>query len=752
MNIHQFIFKKFCEEKGISLEYSLPNSPQMNGKSERMNRTIYNTARTILDESKLPRHLWGEAVLTATFLINRCPSKSINNQVPAKIFGRDSWMNKLRVFGCKGWAVIPPTGDKLDNRATPVRMVGYAKTGYKLWDPIKDRVITSRDVRFDETDTKYEKYKEVQKYYVYDDQGQQGENNIECNQKPEIRTEEQNIENYNISQRENTEETDKSYKDSEISSEDQEVITTRSGRKVNKAEGLKDFVTLTYEEFCLISSDDDPETYEDAMKNGWEQAIQIELNAHNRMNTWTETDLPENKKAIDGKWVFKTKENGMKKARLVARGYQIKQQGDFGSNYAPVARISTVRMALAQAVQNSWTIRQLDVPTAFLNGMLESEVYMKPPEGVETMKNKVLKLNRGLYGLRESPKCWNQRFDNYIQEKGFKRSQHDFCLYFGERNLWIVIYVDDIIVMGEYKNVKEVIQDLKREFHTKDFGEPKLFLGMELENKNGILKITQKRQINKMLEKFGMKDCKGASTPITKGYQVDPNEEIINNVPFRQIVGMLMFVSTMSRPDITYATSYLSQYLDKPTKSLWTQAKRTLRYLKETIDMGLVYKKSKVEHVETYSDADWAGNHKDRKSVSGSVTLYSGKAVSWFSRKQNCVALSTVEAEYIAAATSACDLLYTKGLFSDFTGLDINKEVKCMLLIDNCGAIQLTKSFTNSKKAKHIEIKYHFIKDLLDKKVINIDYIPTDKNLADLFTKSFSEDKLFLFRKYLNIL
>lgn len=287
--------------------------------------------------------------------------------------------------------------------------------------------------------------------------------------------------------------------------------------------------------------------------------------------------------------------------------------------------------------------------------ILESEVYIKPPEGITVKENKVLKLNRGLYGLRESPKCWNQRFNNFTEEKGFRRSQHDVCLYIGETiNVWMLIYVDDIILTGLDEDIEKVVKYLKKEFQVKDFGFPKSFLGMEIRKAKDGLKITQQKQIEKMLTKFNMTECKTSATPLTKGYQMDESEEVVTDLPYRQLIGSLMFVSTVSRADISYATSYLSQYLDKTTKSLWIQGKRILRYLKGTMNTGLHYTKSNTTSIVTYSDADWAGSHTDRKSVSGSVTLYNGCPVAWFSRKQSCVALSTVEAEYVAASRNQC--------------------------------------------------------------------------------------------------
>lgn len=736
--------KHFCANNGIKLEYTLPYSPQMNGKSERMNRTIFDKARTLLNESNLPKKLWGNAILTATFLINRCPTSAIKYRIPAKVFGNDMMLNKLKPFGCKGWMVIMPRRDKLSPRATEVRLLGYARNGYKVWDPLTDTVSLTRDIRFDELDYCYnpEIKNENNNHHEHVE-----ERNEEKKNEAEIKNREEEAKNREVEVKQREEEAHNKEKQNEGSNEDEdEIRATRSGRQIKTPNYLSEYEL--HEAFCLIN-EEDPKEYKEAINNGWKEAINTEINALKKMETWTETELPKDKKAIEAKWIFKTKENGLKKARLVVKGFQLKENTDFGKNYAPVARMSTLRTLLAHTVEKEWNIRQLDVPTAFLNGYLESEVYVKPPEGIVIKGNKVLKLNRGLYGLRESPKCWNKRFNDFAEQMGFKRSQHDVCLYVGiDISVWMLIYVDDIILTGIEQNIEKVVEDLKKEFNVKDFGFPQSFLGMELEKKEDGLKITQKRQINNMLRKFNMQECKTTCTPLTKGYQLEDTEEIVTNLPYRQLIGTVMFVATLTRPDISYATSYLSQYLDRPTKSLWIQAKRVLRYLKGTMNIGLLYKKSKTTLIETYSDADWAGSQTDRKSISGSITLYNGCAVAWFSRKQACVALSTVEAEYIAAAISACDLIYIKGLYGDLNGL--SSDVQCILYMDNSGAIQIAQSFENSKRTKHIDIKHHFLKDIVCKRFLTIQYVATNDNIADMFTKTLSDEKLSNMKTKLN--
>lgn len=715
-------FKEYCVNKGIIIEYTRPYSPQQNGVAERLNRTLYNKARTILLESGLPKELWSEAIMCGAYQINRCPSMAINNQIPAQIYYGKVDLKKMRVFGAKAWAIILPRNNKLYERSQEVRMVGYAMNGYRLWDPNTNEIIISRDVKFDESQIKYA-------------------NNIndEENKIENVLIEHDDVNKYMPK--------DTECAPNEVDKETGRIPNTEGGenickRQIKKPNYLNDYELYTA--YCLIMEQDDPKTYDQAISRDkeWKEAIDKEINAHIKMHTWSIVDMPKGNKAIDCKWIFRTKEDGTKKARIVAKGFQ--EDNNFNNNYAPVARLTTIRLLLAHSIQKGWNVKQLDIPTAFLNSNINSEVYMKAPKGLIVEKGKVLKMNKGLYGLKESPKCWNNKFNEFANEYGLIRSKNDFCLYVGYKVL-LVIFVDDILITGEDNEISKLINHLKIEFKAKELGEVKNFLGMEINRKGNEIKITQKRQIEKMLEKFNMEDCNGAKSPMTKGFQVENKEEEIE-VPYRMLIGSLMFVCTASRPDICYAVSYLSQYLDKPKNCVWIEGKRVLRYLKETINLGLTYQKGKEQKIETYSDADWASNKEDRKSTSGSVSRYCGNTISWFSRKQACVSLSTAEAEYIAAATSVCDLINIQGLSKDF-----NEDIKGILYVDNRGAIDMTQSFENSKRTKHIDIRYHFIKDLVISNTINIQYVESKSNLADMFTKVLSNEHYYKFRNELNI-
>jgi hypothetical protein len=252
--------------------------------------------------------------------------------------------------------------------------------------------------------------------------------------------------------------------------------------------------------------------------------------------------------------------------------------------------------------------------------------------------------------------------------------------------------------------------------------------------------------IDRILDRFEMKECKGSKVPMEKNFTVDRNEATNEKIPYRELVGSLMYISLGSRPDITFTVSYLSQFLDKPTESLWKAGKKVIRYLKETRSFGLVYNKKENLGINAHSDSDWASDTLTRKSMSGCVIFHHGNPIHWFSRKQNCVALSSTESEYIAAALSAQELVYLKGLLDEF-----GEKIVPELYIDNQGALNLTKSYENCKRSKHIDIKFHYIKDLVHKEIIIVKYVPTDKNLADMLTKALSTDKIVKLRNLSHI-
>lgn len=705
--------KNFYEEYGIVQQTTCSYTPQQNSICERMNRTLADRVRAMLLETNLPKYLWGEAIRCAAYTINRSPTKALRGDTPAKIWYGKNNLEKIRVFGSKAWGMIFPRPSKLEPRAKPMIMIGYCGSGYRLWDPTTNDIIESRDVRFDESDYRY-------------NENEKGTHTIAYNEEEEET------------------ETSKSHESiSELTNTEREIgQDQRQRRTVNLPKRYDDY-DMSNVAYALIS--EDPICYKEAIgQGGWTEAIEKELEAHRKLRTWEESDLPKGHKAIDTKWVFRTKADNTKKARLVAKGFQEETTQNV---YAPVARMTTIRLFLNKAIQEDLPIKQLDIPTAFLNGELKTNIYIKYPEGLEnTKEGKVLKLRKALYGLKEAPRCWNEKLNNFLTQNGFQQSLSDFCLYTGA-DVYILIFVDDILIMGDGQTI---IQKLKDQFQAKDMGNISTFLGMEIIRSRNCMEIKQTKIIEKILLKFHMQDCKGSNTPMENVLKINENEEILTDNPYRQLTGSLMYLATISRPDIAYATGFLSRYMNRPTPTLWKAAKRVLRYLKQTKEKGLVYRRENTNnnHLQAFSDSDWGSEQMDRKSVSGVAIFHRGNLVSWSSKKQTSVALSTAESEYIAAALSVSEIVFIREVLRD---LQCNKNLVCSLLIDNQSTIKMIESYENSKRSKHIDIKVHFIKDIVNKGLLTLKYVSTNENKADILTKSLSQVKHNYFCKLLGL-
>uniref|UniRef100_A0A0K8T576 Reverse transcriptase Ty1/copia-type domain-containing protein n=1 Tax=Lygus hesperus TaxID=30085 RepID=A0A0K8T576_LYGHE len=340
-----------------------------------------------------------------------------------------------------------------------------------------------------------------------------------------------------------------------------------------------------------------------------------------------------------------------------------------------------------------------------------------------------------------------QAISRIHDNQGFERSQTDFCLYFKE-DVWLILWVDDSLIVG--KEASTIIQALELEFNAKNLGEPRTLLGLELNRRSHRLFISQEKIVDGLLKKFRMEQCKGARSPMEERFQPTYAEDTDLNLPFRELVGSLMYISICSRPDIAFATSFLSRHLHKPTQSLWKAGKRILQYLKTTAHYSLVYTRSNSkQELEAYSDSDWAGDQQDRKSTSGTAIFIYGNLIAWSSRKQQTVALSTAEAEYLAAASTATDLVHFRQLACEVTRSD---KVYPVLKIDNQSAICLIKNYENSKRSKHIDIRAHFIKDQVEKQIISVEYVPTDHNVSDILTKALGTIKFCIFRKDIGVL
>ncbi|KAL9429389.1 hypothetical protein AB3S75_031241 [Citrus x aurantiifolia] len=748
-----FEFNEFCSQHGIKRQLTAAYTPQQNGVAERKNRTVMNMVRCMLYEKKLPKTFWPEAVNWAFYVLNRCPTLAVMNQTPEEAWsGRKPSVEHFRIFGCVAHVHVPEAKrKKLDARSITCVLLGVSEESkaYRLYDPVAKKIIISRDVVFEEN-----------KSWNWDKS-----------------YEEQMVVDLNCGNEEDNEITDAENK-AVVSEEEEEVIEPGSSSQNGENERrnrrppvwMKDYVIgkRRSEEKedanvnLVLFTSADPMHFEEAVKHDkWRMAMDMEIKAIEKNNTWELTNLPTGAKKIGLKWVYKTKlkENGELdkfKARLVAKGY-VQQQGiDYTEVFAPVARMDTVRMIVALAAQKGWNVYQLDVKSAFLHGELKEEVYVEQPKGYELEKypQKVYKLKKALYGLKQAPRAWFNRIEAHFVSQGFEKCYSEQTLFIktkeGGKILIVSLYVDDLIFTGNDEIMfAEFKSSMLKEFDMTDLGRMRYFLGIEvLQTSDGIY-MYQRKYALEVLRKFKMENCNLVYNPIVPGCRLfkDENGVQVDETLYKQMVGCLMYL-TATRPDLMYAVSLVSRYMSKPTELHILAVKRIMRYLKGTTELGVFYKKGGNEGLVGYTDSNYAGDLNDRKSTSGYVFMLGSGAVAWSSKKQPIVTLSTTEAEFVAGAACASQAIWMKRIFEKLS----LEESKCTTIYcDNSSTIQLSKNPVLHGRSKHIDVRFHFLRDLTRDGVVELVYCGTKDQLADVMTKPLTVDVFQKFRSQLGV-
>ncbi|KAL0348980.1 UNVERIFIED_CONTAM: Retrovirus-related Pol polyprotein from transposon RE2 [Sesamum angustifolium] len=426
--------------------------------------------------------------------------------------------------------------------------------------------------------------------------------------------------------------------------------------------------------------------------------MEEEIKMIEKNNTWELADRPKDKEVIGVKWIYKTKLNAdgsiqKHKARLVAKGYSQLPGIDYTETFAPVARLDTIRALIAIAANKKWKIYQMDVKSAFLNGCIDEEIYVEQPQGfiAKGSEEKVLRLKKALYGLKQAPRAWYSRIDKYFMDRGFRRSLSEPTLYIksqGNDTLIVSLYVDDLIYTGNNeKMIQDFKEDMMKTFEMSDLGLMHFFLGIEInQEKEGIF-ICQRKYTETLLKKFKMESCKTVTTPLVTGekYQKEDGSQKIDGSMYRSLIGSLLYL-TATRPDIMFATSLLS--------------------------------------------SDWAGSVDDMKSTSGYTFSLGSGIFSWASKKQATVAQSSAEAEYIAAAATSNHAIWLRRILED---MGEKQEEPTTIYCDNKSAIAITKNPVQHSRTKHIDIKYHSLREATTRGEIELKYCSTEEQLADIY-------------------
>jgi hypothetical protein len=515
-----------------------------------------------------------------------------------------------------------------------------------------------------------------------------------------------------------------------------------------------------------LEFEDEPKTWAEAKASGdsekWAEGYRDELKSLKDMGVYKlvpRSDVPQGQKVRKGRPIFKIKrdENGKAvrfKVRLVFKGYEQIYGKDYTKTTSPTARMESWRILLHLAAAKGWNATQIDVKTAFLYRHLPEEEYqwMEQPEGFEEpgKEDWVWCLVRGLYGMKQSGRIWNQTLNDNMIGWGFTRLACESCIYYRKSDTGTIIaavHVDDFlsIASSEEENNRFKIQ-MQTAWTISDLGTPRYVVGIAIEwdRQNSTVHLSQTALIDKIISQFGQKDATPLSLPMDPGLKLrrvdrttlsKEEQYRLSKTPYRSLVGCLLYLAISTRPDIAYAVQQLSQYVDSFASPHWNAAIRLVRYLKGTRDLKLTLGgKGSAVSLLGFTDSDWANCLDTRRSVGGYMWSLGSGAVSWAARKQKTVAASSCEAEYMAGYEAAQECIWLRALLKDI-GHDITQDATT-LLCDNNAAINLSEDPLLHARVKHVDIKYHFLRERVQSGEIAIRYIPTKDNVADLFTKA----------------
>ena len=721
-------------------------------------------ARCMLIDSKLPKNLWTYAVMTAAYVRNRCFNPRLQKTGFEAFTGNKPSLSHMHIFGTVCYAYVQMK-KKLDVRSTKGVFVGYDKgsPAYLVYFPETGKIKRVRCVKFSRAVAVENCVNSPEKpdaacadvdecvmpglVGIPDVNGKESDENEEGT--------ETKVVNHNVEV-----ESDRRYPkrvNVKLPNKFNDYVV---GNDVDK---LPDDALLYTIDYCYRLVDV-PHTFHQAThceeSVHWQNAMENEMEALKQNDTYELTCLPQGREAVGGRWVNAAKlghNNEEKfKARYVAKGYSQLPGIDYQETFSPTARITSIRMLAQLVVQHNLTIHQMDVKSAYLNAPIDCEIYVQQPEGFvvrgDDGEKWVWKLKKSLYGLKQSGRNWNNLLHGNLMDQGFSQSLADPCLYTRhgvDEMTVVVVWVDDIIIASsDVTTLRDVKQSLSQQFDMHDLGELSWFLGIQFTCGDDFVKIDQTKYVEKILSKFGMSDCKPRQTPCEMKI-VDDHSEKADGELYRKIVGSLIYVMTATRPDLCFAVTKLSQHMSDPSAAHFTMAKHVLRYLKGTADQSLVFKGSN-NHLGLvgHCDADWA-NSPDRRSITGYAfqLAETGPMISWKSKKQQTIALSTCEAEYMAITAASQEAKFLMQLLSDMTGR--TPEGSYTLHCDNQGAIALAKNPVQHQRSKHIDIKYHYIRSEIQAGSLNLVYVPTEQNIADVFTKPVTRARLQAFTQIL---
>ena len=731
----------------IKFEFTSPKTPQQNGVVERAFATLKGRARSMLNFAGMQGakriQLWCEAAGTATKITNilvknnhdKCAHEKVYDQLP-------SYAHKLRVFGEIG--IISNTGEiqtATQDRGIKCIFLGYAEDHssdvYRFYNMQTGKVKLSRDVIWINKTYHEDQIQPVglNKYYQADDDEEEEEimpmrigNNapVIIPPPPPLWVD-------------------------QLQDELTEVYEhrTRSG-KTQALVHLHDA-----DHYCFLS--EEPLTYKEAINSPdakhWIEAMKTELQSMVNKKVWRtvkKIDIPTDKKLIGCRWVFKLKDNGIFRARLVALGYSQRPGVDFTDYYAPVVNDTTMKIVILMSLTFGFSTEQTDIETAFLYGDLDEEVYMKLPPGFDQEgQGEAVLLQKSIYGLVQAAFEWNKKATKILKLLGFQQCKSDPCLFMHPTKMvYIIIYVDDCLLVGKPAVLQQIISQLKEHLVIKCMGKIKDYIGCNVEETNYGYKYTQSKLIQRMTTKFAdeLSTIKYiGKTPVKsneKIYVAENDSEIINSegqTSYRSGIGMLLYLVKYSRPDIANCVRELAKMSGKATVLNYNQLLRCIKYVDTTKHYGTFALKSTAEYysINAFCDSDYAGDYETRRSTSGYIIYINGSPIVWKSKGQERVAYSSTEAEYIAMSNACKEIMFIIQLMQQ---MNLKVTLPALLHVDNMGAIYLSASQMSSQRTKHIDIRHHGMKEYIEDGFIKVIFVRSEDNDSDIFTKNLGYD------------
>ena len=795
-------FIDFLNASGIAKQYTVRNRPQQNGVAERANRTLAERITAMLEESGLSKRYWAECLAALVHVLNCCPTVIVNDATPYEIWHKKKPdIGHLRVWGCVAYVHVQrDKRSSLGSHMEKCIFIGYPEgyKGWKFYNPKTKKVVISERADFDERYT-YDgapiqtkdhyipepSYKELIPIPIVDEpavaEPPAQQNPIPVNDHepvpvpvpvpaPDPEPEE-------IIQE-------------EVEEVDNRPLAVRRPRRIVQPPGewwvIRNPVPAISDSDFEEDDDDEqqafvaagevePSSYTQAVKGPdatkWNEAMLAEYNAHLTNGTWTIVKLPPGQLVVASKWVYRIKHNAdgsveRFKARIVAKGFTQRPGIDYFETFASTMRHATIRIVLALAAIEDLHLRSVDISHAFINSDIDAEVYMAQPCGfVQQGPEYVCKLNKSIYGLKQSPRLWSEKLGSAMKELGFTKAYSDPSLYIYDRdNIKVIVpvFVDDItLACKSNEALDKFVVELGTYFKLRDLGSTSLLLGVEITRNRAsrTIYLSQKQYILNKLHEFDMTDCKPLGTPMLPGLkltseqcpQTSDEKAEMQNIPYINAVGSLLYLAILTRPDIAYAASVLARFNSNPGIAHWKAVKHLFRYLKGTVDLKLAYgpdPSNGNDRFITYCDADHGGNKDNGKSTTGYMVKLGSGVVCWSSKLQPIVTLSTTEAEYVAGVAAGKEICWVQNLLSE---LGYGASMPAKLYNDNQSALSVAKNPEHHGRMKHLDLCFYWLRDKVQSNTIQPLYLRTEDMPADLLTKALPKPQVLKLRSMMGL-